>query len=263
MVYVADDVPHADKRLRMHERLFQDAQKPEISPEGEEEVLSADKAQKLGSAMQDEPLWVFGGEGKPMCKLVPREPILVHRNTGPTYSRLERALDGECAAIAAGEPRIAVQQADAPKGCEFFRATPSKDEKAKALLPQKACAFPECEAFSRVRSAVGKGHAALEITSTFLYPTAEPECSWKREDSFQILWGDEGLRKLQRIEDNLDLFGVLIAENNPSIVITYEPGIMRFFEVSSEHGPQQAGRIETDVLVEGQAVHTLGPDCGP
>lgn len=264
MVRVGTDVPHADKRLRLHERLLKDAQKPEFSPSGEEEVISPDRARKLGSAMHDEPIWIFGGAGKPICKLMPREPLLVHLNTGPTYSRLERLLDGECAYVSAQEPRVAVQQADSPEGCEFFKVTTGADPKATALIPQKKCESPDCEVRSKVRYASGKGRSAQEITATFLYPTAEPECSWKREDFYRIFLRDNTSDKLQRIDDNLDLFGLLVADQGPSIVVTYElPGIMRLFEVSSDGEPKKVGTIQTDIAVEGQEDHSLGPHCGP
>ena len=263
LVRVGADVPHADKRLRLHERLFKDAQKAEFSPAGEEEVIGPDNARKLGSAMNDEPIWIFGDADKPICKMLPRESLLVHLNTGPTYSRLERLLDGECAHVSAQQPRVAVQQAHAPEGCEFFKVTTSADPKATALIPQKKCAFPDCEVRSKVRSASGQGRSALEITATFLYPTAQPECSWKWEDFYRIFLRKDASDKLQRIDDNLDLFGILVAEQGPSIVVTYEPGLMRLFEVSADGEPKKAGTIETDIAVEGQEDHSLGPHCGP
>ncbi|MGK3998836.1 hypothetical protein [Sorangium sp. So ce1024] len=236
---------------------------PEQDPE---QALDEAGARARGATSTKDPVWILG-EGVPPCRMTPG-PFLLLRETGgggPRYERVVRVLDGACPKQGRSDRAVAFQDANPPSSCRLYSQQWMEERPPPdGIIPRKPCEPPGCEHKQLVTGGgIGRG-TVLEITSTWLYPTEEDECSWAHDDFFGVFVQSAPGTPFVKLEDMWELFGALADDQGLRAVIGDSMWVMSFVPIGPSGRPDKAFRVRTQVAHDEERVwNSLAPYCGP
>lgn len=238
----------------------------EIPEQDPEQVLDEAGARARGATSTNDPVWILG-DGVPPCRMIPG-PFLLLRETGgggPRSERVVRVLDGACPKQGRSERAVAFQEASPPSRCRLYSQQGMEEPlPPDGIIPRKPCEPLGCEYKQLVRGGSIGRSTILEITSTWLYPTEEHECSWAHDDFYGIFVQPKPGTPFVKLKDVWGLFGALADDRGLRAVIGDSMWIMSFVPVGPSGQPDKAFQVRTQVAHDEEQVwNSLAPYCGP